>query len=132
MSVHVKTKPTNVMPFSRELLHMLEQRPENSAPAKSRAYIHALYPPEISIPPITPLVSNKQLAYDRAGTGHWKFGNKVCSLRRVVQKRRYPQHDSLEIKVPIFSLERQTRIEFCDKGDVGLSGWSDVDVDVDA
>ncbi len=129
MSVHVKTQPTDILPFFRASLHKLEQRPENSATAKSLLYIHALYPPEISVPPIAPFVSDKQLAYYRAYAVDRAFGDEVSSLGWVVQKRRHSLRNPIEVELPMFSFKRQSHVEFGNNGDVGLAGLSDVDVD---
>jgi hypothetical protein len=123
--VHVKAQAADVGPPAGEFVQMTEQGAEHAAAATGFDHEHTLNPPEISVAPIAPLVSDEELTGERA-VG---FGDEINSFRGIAQQSVDAGGDAFGLKLPMLGFERETEIAIRDEGGVGGFGWSDEDVD---
>src|ERR1051326_1955011 len=98
---------------------MIEQYSKNPLSAKFFRHVHTLNPPEVSIAPIAPLASDKQLADNSRGRTVLDFRHKIRALRRVAQKSLHTEANTFDIQVALFGFQRHPRVEVSNDGCVG-------------
>src|SRR5258706_7715825 len=61
--VHIQANAADIRTGTRKLLQIFEERAKNAVTPKFFFHVYALNPPDIAITPITPLISNHDLAH---------------------------------------------------------------------
>ena len=97
---------------------MIKERLENSGGAKLFSHINTLNPPEISISPIAPFVSDQKLSGDHWSAGAFYLGDEVRALGRIVQQRSDALADALRIKPSLLGFPGHAQVKLRD--DLGI------------